>query len=446
VLLLVLVHRLLPFITIPQTGTIISGLGLVGAGMTLYQMGRRYDQRLIGAIAAVLVIFNPLTILVFGGETPLYLAFITAAIYCYLAERHALAAILLGLALMNRTEALVPMGILFGLYLLDRRRLPIRMVAISLAVLAPWLAYAFWQFGSPLTNSFTAKVSQVQAGAERYPFGLLRWLQNIILQQHPLFWVALLLMLLGVFALLFTTRPWRIVVAWTVLQTVAYACLPIPFYHWYAAQVGMLAAILVALGAVEVPRLFHRTALALASGSLDVQAGGATAALSKQWLRARTIALVLVALALPVTIYAHLLTARGYEKAWPHGPSNALYQRTGEWFAANTPPGSRIAYLEIGQIAFYSDRYIIDTLGLVTPGVAPQVAKSNWLWPMLRYKPDYIIYNPMFKDWTDSDAIFKQKWFKDGFHKVAQIEVPPYPYPLSIYERQPGAVIPDPAE
>jgi len=442
VLLLVICHKLLPFLTIPQTGSIISGLGLAGAGMALYQMGQSYHQRLIGALAAMMVIFNPLTILVFGGETPLYLAFITTAILCYLAERYTLAAILLGLALMNRTEALVPMGMLFGLYLFDRRRLPIRMIVVGGVVLAPWLAYAFWEFGSPLTNSFTAKVSQVQAGAERYPFGLLRWLQSVILQQHPLFWAALPLALLGVVALLFTTRPWRIVVAWTSLQTVAYACLPIPFYHWYAAQVGVLAAVLVALAAVEAPRLFHRTALALAGSAPAEQAG----VLGRQWLRARNLTLALAALTLPVTIYAHLLTARGYQKAWPHSPANAIYQRTGEWFAANTPPGSRIAYLEIGQIAFYSDRYIIDTLGLVTPGVAPRVAKSNWLWPMLRYKPDYIIYNPMFKDWTDSDAIFKQKWFKDGFRKVAQIEMPPYPAPLSIYQRQPGAVIPDPAE
>jgi hypothetical protein len=438
VLLLVIFHKILSFLTIPQISSIISGLGLAGTGMALYQMGRRYDQRLIGVIAAMLVIFNPLTLLVFGGETPLYLAFITTAIYCYLAERHALAAILLGLALMNRTEALVPMGILFCLYLLDRRRLPIRMIVISLTVLAPWLVYAFWEFGSPLTSSFTAKVSQVAAGAERYPFGLLHWLYNIILQQQPLFWAALPLMMLGLAGLIFTTRPWRIVVAWTVLQTVAYACLPIPFYHWYAAQIGVFAAVLIAVGAVELPRLLHRTALALA--------GGTTAILGRQWLHVRNIVLVLVVLTLPVTIYAHLLTARGYQKAWPHGPANALYQRTGEWFAAHTPPGSRIAYLEIGQIAFYSDRYIIDTLGLVTPGVAPYVAKSEWLWPMLRYKPDYIIYNPMFKDWTDSDAIFNQQWFKNGFRKVAEIEVPPYPFPLSIYQRQSGAIIPDPTE
>lgn len=445
VLLLVVLHKLLPFFTIPQVGTLISAFGLSGTGLALYLIGRQAQQRLIGALAALLTVFNPLTLLVFGGETPLYLGFITGAIWCYLGDRRDAAAVLLGLALMNRSEALVPIGLLLGLAALERRRIPWRMLLVSAATLAPWVIFAVWQFGSPLTNSFTAKISQVAAGAERYPFGLARWIQNIILGPQPLFWASLPLIGLGLAALPSSARPWRIVVAWTTLQTIAYACLPIPFYHWYAAQVGVCAAVLTALGAVALPQLLRRTALALSEAAErsapdmhDAQT------LGRLWQRLHVAALVLAAVALPLTAAAHLSTVRGYQKAWPHGPGNQIYQRAGEWFAANTPPGARIAYLEIGQIAFYSDRYIIDTLGLVTPEVAPHVGRSEWLWPLLRYKPDYIIYNPMFKDWTDGKTILKQPWFKQDFHKVAEISAPPYPTPLMIYQRQPGASIPDP--
>ncbi|GAB4196214.1 MAG: hypothetical protein OHK0022_13510 [Roseiflexaceae bacterium] len=440
VLLLVLGHTLLPFLTIPQVGTLISAAGLACTGGALYLIGRQQQQRLVGALAALLAVFNPLTLLVFGGETPLYLAFITTAIWCYTSARYDQAAVLLGLALMNRSEALVPIGLLLGLATLERRRLPLRMLLITALTLAPWLLFAFWQFGSPLTNSFTAKISQVAAGAERYPFGLVRWIQQIVLTPDSLFWAVLPLLLLGAVSLVFTGRAWRLIVAWTALQTVAYACLPIPFYHWYAAQVGVLAAVLAALGAVELPGLLRRTARALASAPPE------GLSLARQWTRLYRVALVVVALMLPPALYAHLSTTRGYQKAWPHGPSNQIYQQAGEWFAANTPPDARIAYLEIGQIAFYSDRYIIDTLGLVTPEVAPQIAKSNWLWPLLRYKPDYIIYNPMFKDWTDGKALLRQEWFQTGFHKVAEIALPPYPTPLEIYQRLPDASIPDPVE
>ncbi len=438
VLLLVLGHTLLPFLTIPQVGTLISAFGLAGTGAALYLIGRQQQQRLIGALAALLAVSNPLTLLVFGGETPLYLAFITTAIWCYSSGRSDQAAVLLGLALMNRSEALVPIGLLLGLATIERRRPPLRMLLIAALTLAPWLLFAFWQFGSPLTNSFTAKISQVAAGAEHYPLGLVRWIQQIVLTPGSLFWAALPLVLLGLVSLVFVGGAWRLVVAWTALQTAAYACLPIPFYHWYAAQVGVLAAVLIALGAVALPGLLRRTARALAGAPPEDRP------LSGQWKRLYWTALVVVGLALPPTLYAHLSTTRGYQKAWPHGPANQIYRQAGEWFAANTPPDARIAYLEIGQIAFYSDRYIIDTLGLVTPEVAPQVAKSNWLWPLLRYKPDYIIYNPMFKDWTDGKAILRQEWFQTGFRMVAEIEAPPYPTPLQIYQRLPGATIPDP--
>lgn len=446
VLLLVILHKLLPFITIPQVGSVISSGGLAWACMAMYQIARVSERRLVGVIAALLIAFNPFTLLVLGGETPLYLAFVTTAIFCYVTERYGLAAFLLGLALMNRTEALVPIGMLFGLYTLQHRRFPVRMILICAATVTPWILFAFWQFGSPLTNSFTAKMSQVQAGAERYPFGLLNWLRNVILATQPGLWAALPLVFLGVVALAFTSNPWRIVVAWTVLQTLAYSVLPIPFYHWYAAQIGVLFAVLVALGAVEVPRAIRRTVHGLAVQSNTTEATRATHMLSQQWSLVYSFTLVVVVLTLPFTVYTHLRIARGYQQAWPHGPANAIYQRAGEWFAANTAPDARIAYLEIGQIAFYSDRYIIDTLGLVTPEVSAQVARSNWLWPMLRYKPDYIIYNPMFKDWTDSDAIFDEEWFTNGFQQVAKIALPPYPTPLVIYQRKPGAVIPDPVE
>jgi hypothetical protein len=135
---------------------------------------------------------------------------------------------------------------------------------------------------------------------------------------------------------------------------------------------------------------------------------------------------------------------RDYDRRWPHNQANELYTKAGLWFAQNTPPNSRIAYLEIGQIAFYADRYIIDTLGLVTPGVAAEVAKRNWLWPLQHYKPDYVIYNELFNRWSDSAAIFKESWFNQGFREVARISTESYPVPLIVYGRLAGAAIPDP--
>jgi len=65
------------------------------------------------------------------------------------------------------------------------------------------------------------------------------------------------------------------------------------------------------------------------------------------------------------------------------------YQSVGEWLASNTPEDSRIAVaIDVGTIAYYSNREIIDLGGLNTPEVIPYlpdglnyvfVSKPEWL-------------------------------------------------------------------
>jgi hypothetical protein len=217
--------------------------------------------------------------------------------------------------------------------------------------------------------------------------------------------------------------------------------MPIPFYHWYAAHVGILAAILVSFGGIVVPvQLLNEhtpKSQRASTGKLSATLFGAP-----RWFRLVVSGACTTAAVLTVTTLGSL--TRGYDRNWPHNQANELYTKAGLWFAQNTPSSSRIAYLEIGQIAFYSERYIIDTLGLVTPGVASEVAKRNWLWPLLRYKPDYIVYNELFTKWPDSAAIFKESWFNEDFREVARISTASYPVPLVVFERVAGATIPNP--
>ena len=39
------------------------------------------------------------------------------------------------------------------------------------------------------------------------------------------------------------------------------------------------------------------------------------------------------------------------------------------WVAANTPPESVIASHDVGALGYFSGRKVLDTVGLVTPGV-----------------------------------------------------------------------------
>ncbi len=442
VLLLAGVHKLIPWITLPQIGSLLSGVGLSLAGWIAVQTGRYWNQRWLGFLCGLLLVLSPFTIMTLGGETPIFLAMAMAAIYYYCVDKPIISACLLGLAMVNRSEAVILIVILLGLFVYEKRRIPFAMMFALSVILIPWFVYSFLVYGGPISNSFTAKIAQVAAGLERYPFGFRHWTGNIVRQTHYLLLAVIPASGLGLLTLPFIGKPWRIVVAWTVSQTVAYVLLPIPFYHWYAAQIGVLLAVLVSLGTVQIiqmvqnpQKVSHRLLARLFPRTWNVPE-----LLGRSW---RGILIILCVTLMGVVIYAQVQFARKYQTSVPN-PSNWLYFKTGTWLANNTPKDAKVAYLEIGQIAFYSNRYIVDTLGLVSPGISQRVAQNNWVWAFQKYKPDYILYNDVFANWMNN--LFAEEWFTKGFEEVAVIEEPGYTSPLRIFHKKKGIQIPDPVE
>jgi hypothetical protein len=420
VMLLVALHLVFPHLTIPQVGTLISCFGLAATAYTLYAIGRHHGQRTLGAFVGLLAVCNPFSLLVLGGESPLYLALVTGSCLAFSQRRFALTGALLGLALLCRTEALIPLALIVAIFIFCERRLPVALIFAALFTALPWVVFACWEFGSPLTNSFIAKVAQVRSGRRPFPFGFARWFQMIVFGPHPLLLCALLPAAVGGWIIASRATVYRLVAVWGFAQTAAYCLMPIPFYHWYAAHVGLLGAVLIGVGTWSLV------------GRLKTEKRPAILVLC-----------AVTCLCTVLTAFDSMRIAGAYNERWPHAPANELYVKTGQWFKEHSPPNARIAYLEIGQIAFYADRYIIDTLGLVTPDVAKEVAKRNWIWPLRRYKPDYIIYNSVFTKWPESGAIFNEPWFTEGFREETQISTASYPTALIIYKRLPGAVVPD---
>lgn len=107
VLLLVIGKYLVPFLTIPQVGGLISCLSLLLLSLFVYAIGRSFGQRMLGALAAIFTLINPLIVMTLGSETPIYLFFVTAAFYFYYCRGQIyLPAFLLALSILNRVEAL----------------------------------------------------------------------------------------------------------------------------------------------------------------------------------------------------------------------------------------------------------------------------------------------------------------------------------------------------
>jgi len=122
VLLLVIGDLLTPSLSIPEIGGVISGFSLFAGAVVLYLLGRDLANWFVGLALALFSIFNPLIYLSFSSETPLFLALTLAAFYTYFRGQNLIAAVLLALAVLCRSEALIPAAIIFAHMAWSHRR------------------------------------------------------------------------------------------------------------------------------------------------------------------------------------------------------------------------------------------------------------------------------------------------------------------------------------
>ncbi|CAN5757352.1 hypothetical protein BH10ACI4_BH10ACI4_15320 [soil metagenome] len=90
-------------------------------------------------------------------------------------------------------------------------------------------------------------------------------------------------------------------------------------------------------------------------------------------------------IALLVALNANFLRQPRQERRY------AGYVDAGQWLRNNTPANARIAAVEIGFLGWYSQRYLIDIVGLTTPKNAEHVAQRDLAAWLREDRPDYIL-------------------------------------------------------
>jgi hypothetical protein len=418
---------------VPSVSGAICVVSLVASGLGLYAFGRDRDDWVVGLVAGLLFVCNPISIEAFGGEMPVQVALL---IWAFVAESRQrwMWAVMLGVAAtMVRPDGLVPLG-LIGLHQTwVRRQLPWREMAVAALVLGVWHSALWLYFGAPLPQTVAAKNAQRVSGIWR-PFGmdLVDWFKGMtIYPSHwfprrpetgftPTLWFAGA----GLLALLWTRR-WWVVLLWPVAYMLAYRQMHLPFYHWYAL-VPLLAIVIAAGAAIALVA----RALVWVLDRLGFRMSDVTAGVSRRTLiEVATVLVAAALLAAPTLRYSI-----AYTSAFPNRVELA-YAQLGQWLAANTPAEASVGYLEIGYVGYYARRPIIDPLGLVNPGVPPHVAQRDFLWAYRQYRPAYIVYNPLF--FPELLGIVRdQPWFKAEYVSVATLDSGHGAHvPLTVYKR-----------
>jgi hypothetical protein len=282
-------------------------------------------------------------------------------------------AVAAALAALARPEAILLVPLLAVARPLSARRALVFAV-VALALLAPFAAFSYATVGRPLPATAVAKVEG----------GLLGWLAGIR-EPSIVTWV---------------TRPRDFGLEWLrwLFQTHVLLPLAVPgaaLAWWRCGRPLGVAALALIAHPLGMALLAPYRGPAFQEGRysthlLPIAVVVLAAAVGKAF---RPSALSLGA-ALVAGVVALAPAAERY--AWGVQNINAMQVHLGRWLDAHTPKTATLAVNDIGAIAFFSRRPIIDLMGLVTPEILPYRREGEA--GVIRYVaqrcPDYVVIFP----------------------------------------------------
>lgn len=416
-LCLALLHTLTG-IAIPELGSWTTGLFLAGIASLLLWEGARIDrapEAFVGGLFLVTSIFfwshngfelyGVLLLLLFAARVMII--------------RPISAGVLAGFAVWARPDAGLVVAGLGGLLLVGgHRKELLRYLGASALVVVSGLVLAQLFYGSPLPGTLAAKRLQAAWLPETWASGLQFWPEGIRWIRDAYAGPRLIWLLgfgfPGWFLLFRLSSPtFQVLVYQGVVTLVAYPLLGVPFYTWYAIPVLMA----LIYGAVFTVGQVLRWLRAKSD-----------AAWSWSWVAAVMFALLV--LPLPLEIVDRTVGAyRGFQGM----PRHDLYHRAGLWLEKNTSDQATVAFIEVGTVAYYSQRSVRDLLGLVSPESLPYVARGDLVSCFSDFPTDYFVTTTRLAGLLDE--IVAAPEFADKYRPVTEIRNDTEA--LTIYARSP---------
>lgn len=425
-------------------GGVVFALALWAMVVLVWVEARRRGAAIEAALGGTLVLSASYVWANAGSASSSVLALLAGS--ALLATRRpGIAGALAGLAVWYRPDAVLGVAALGLLTWLERRRPPWRWALMAGGVVLLGVAAAWLWFGNPLPETLEAKRIMAEsrpapwAGPERF------WARAAPLLRRNFGPGWLLLAALGVAGQwpLFTRggRAVRTLVLYGAAVAVAYPLLGVPYFSWYT--VPPVVALLLGAGALIVGVGRAVSAALVPAGAPEDGSTGGRRGLG--WRRAsRSLAGaagVLVAgvlLALPGIPFARAsagrLGALGGETRFE------TYREAALWIRDHSLPEERIAYGEIGNLAYWSRRPVDDLMGLVAPEVLPYVAAKDAVGAFLLRPPNFFLDHPA----NPHAGIIHIPWFRESYYEVARIAPERGSGAAVVYRKRPDARLPPP--
>jgi hypothetical protein len=308
-------------------------------------------------------------------ETPLYVLLIFIA-YLYLdRQRYVPMAVALGLLLVTRVDGLIAVAAFYAFITLDQRRLPWREGLVTLAVALPWYAFAGLYYGSVLPQTMLAKTI---AYRNMYPRTRnLTYLWELVTSGYM--HLRLMLWPFIVYAFLLSIRKMRFLLPlflFGIIYFAAFSKTRTFIFPWYMVPLHVTQVVLAAVGFGHAayilgPDLVAREKLR----PLSLLVSSALVILLSVWMRSQ---------------FEQIMS--------PYWSSQPVGEAVGLWIRDNTPLDATVYTEPVGAIGYYSERQMLDAVGLVAPQVTPYIARSamkgnydNYAEAINALQPDYAV-------------------------------------------------------
>ncbi len=367
----------LQYLSIAVSALSLSATSILGA--TLF-----YNKNNTWYFISILTVGTfPYFYTVYGMETNLFLLLIVTSLYLYKTNNIKLLGISCALLFLTRSEGIFLIIPIALAYIYKNRKIPdTKYLLVPITILALNFVFNKAYYGAFLPETGAAKIWQGQSGlwGEKWIFLNFSYLFSWIFNNNHTFLSCFVFFITGNFFKKITEID-LIVIFFLFFYSCFYIFLNIPSYHWYYAPYFLFGLMYSIKGASHIFSALKKINL---------------------WL-----AVSVILLPVSIIFYNNIQITKVERGPFPS------YKEIGIWLKKNTTTDSKIALVEIGTVGWYSERYIIDILGLVNPYNAKLIGEKKFAQWLEHYEPDYIlVHDPLWGHEISADMLIKKNLYK----------------------------------
>jgi hypothetical protein len=313
-----------------------------------------------------------------GMETPLVILLISASWYTYVNRKLGWTGVLSGLLLWTRVDLILWPVVLCLVEVFSNNKKVLKIACITTLVYLPWLLFSTLYFGSPIPHTIIAKwVAYTQPSQDSYLshlFVLVKWLNPLHLPDHlDVVGVLIAFGILGIAAWqtrhIYKQKQFAILPLFAFLETIRIVLSRATIFSRYYAPTLWVVLILFSLGL----GLLLKKLQSVCSPSLF-------------WRSFWGLAFLCLFLGLGFHAAERVRVAQIYRNEGALKPA-------GLWFRQHSDPEATVQLEPLGYVGYYSERVMIDEVGLVTPQMV--ALKRQGVHDLDQYieffQPDYVL-------------------------------------------------------